>query len=394
MAEELSPSGAPINLARLDDLMDKAGIDVILATSKHNVSYLLGGYRFFFFDVMDAIGTSRYLPIVVYFRGRPDATAYVGNVMERYELQHGRFWMRDVRPDCWGVKDSVSVAVQVIKAEGPPNPRVGIEVSFLPAEAWQILAGEFGPDRIGDCSFPLERLRARKTARELLQLREASEKVVASMEAVFAGAEPGVTTRELANRMRIEETRRGITFEYCLVTAGRGFNRAPSGQKWERGEIASLDSGGNRCGYIGDLCRMAVMGKPDGELEDLLGVIDDVQQVARKSIKAGALGRDVVEAGTECLARSQHAAYTSYVAHGMGLISHEAPRLTSSAPVPYEGVDADLPLEEGMVLSIETTMLHPRRGFIKLEDTVAVTKDGWEAFGDAARGWNVSGFDR
>ena len=34
-------------------------------TSKHNVQYLLGGYRFIFFAAMDAIGHSRYLPIVV-----------------------------------------------------------------------------------------------------------------------------------------------------------------------------------------------------------------------------------------------------------------------------------------------------------------------------------------
>ena len=29
----------------LDRLMDEAGIDVLLATSKHNVQYLLGGHR-------------------------------------------------------------------------------------------------------------------------------------------------------------------------------------------------------------------------------------------------------------------------------------------------------------------------------------------------------------
>jgi Xaa-Pro dipeptidase len=50
-----------------------------------------------------------------------------------------------------------------------------------------------------------------------------------------------------------------------------------------------------------------------------------------------------------------------------------------------------LPLEKGMVLSIETTILHPRRGFIKLEDTVAVTEGGCEGFGDRGRGWNRCG---
>jgi Xaa-Pro dipeptidase len=69
-------------------------------------------------------------------------------------------------------------------------------------------------------------------------------------------------------------------------------------------------------------------------------------------------------------------------------VSHEGPRLTSTGPVPYPGDDAERPLEEGMVISIETTLLHPRHGFIKLEDTVAVTANGYEAFGDAGRGWN------
>ena len=44
-----------------------------------------------------------------------------------------------------------------------------------------------------------------------------------------------------------------------------------------------------------------------------------------------------------------------------------------------------------MVISIETTMNHPKRGFIKLEDTVAVTDDGHQGFGDGARGWNRAG---
>jgi Xaa-Pro aminopeptidase len=56
--------------------------------------------------------------------------------------------------------------------------------------------------------------------------------------------------------------------------------------------------------------------------------------------------------------------------------------------VPHEGYDASRPLEADMVISIETTMVHPKRGFIKLEDTVAVTEEGCEGFGDKGRGWN------
>ena len=78
-----------------------------------------------------------------------------------------------------------------------------------------------------------------------------------------------------------------------------------------------------------------------------------------------------------------------FVAHGMGLIPHEAPRLTATGPVPYPDKHAKRPPETGMVLSIETHVKHPDVGFVKLEDTVAVTNSGWEAFGDWGRGWNV-----
>jgi Xaa-Pro aminopeptidase len=79
------------------------------------------------------------------------------------------------------------------------------------------------------------------------------------------------------------------------------------------------------------------------------------------------------------------------MAHGMGLVTHEAPRLMHNKRMSYSGHDIERPLEPGMVISIETTMAHPKRGFIKLEDTVLVTKDGYEALGDTGRGWNKMG---
>ena len=168
-------------------------------------------------------------------------------------------------------------------------------------------------------------------------------------------------------------------------------NRAPSDQVLAEGDIFSLDSGGNYHGYIGDLCRMGIMGEPDAELEDLLAEIDLIQMTARKPIRAGVLGREIFAAAEEPLRKSRFGNSIEFVAHGMGLISHEAPRLTDRGPIPYPAYDADRPLEPGMVISIETTLPHPRRGFIKLEDTVAVTETGWEAFGDGGRGWNRAG---
>jgi Xaa-Pro aminopeptidase len=44
-----------------------------------------------------------------------------------------------------------------------------------------------------------------------------------------------------------------------------------------------------------------------------------------------------------------------------------------------------------MVLSVETTIVHPNCGFVKLEDTVAVTAEGSQGLGGRGRGWNRAG---
>lgn len=381
----------PFDTAKLDALMDEAGIDVLVATSRHNVQYLLGGYTFFFFASMEAIGVSRYLPALVYQRGRPDTTAYVGNSMESYERDNGRLWPPNLMLSTWTSFDSMERVVEHIGRLGPGVRRVGIEASFLPADAERVLRHGLANCAIVDALLPLERLRAVKTPHEIELLRLASERVVESMSAAFKACEPGKSKFQLAEDLRVEEVKRGLAFDYCLLTAGTSLNRAPSEQKLANGDILSLDSGGNYQGYIGDLCRMAIMGEPDAELDDLLGKVEEVQMAARKPVKVGARGGEVIDAANRIMNASPHKPYMHFMAHGMGLVSHEAPRLMHFGPVPYPGYDADRPLEAGMILSIETTIAHPRRGFIKLEDTVLVTDAGSTGLGDTERGWNRAG---
>jgi Xaa-Pro aminopeptidase len=380
----------PFDSARLDRLLDEAGMDAVVISSKHNIQYLFGGYRFFFFDHFDAIGVSRYLPLLIYVKGRPEQSTYIGHGMESYEKELGKFWTRAFQASGTSL-DSAQLAVDHLRKLVPNVKRVGVEHAFLPADAAELMARELPGVTFLEAHLPLERLRARKTRAELDFLRAASDLVVDSMLAVIASHRPGATKKELVEALRREEVNRGLTFEYCLITAGTSLNRAPSGQVWGPGDILSLDSGGNYKGYIGDLCRMAIQGEPDSELEDLLGEVDEVQMAARKPIRPGAKGGDIYASTGEVLKRSSRANSFEFVAHGMGLISHEAPRLTSHGPIPYAAYDADRPLEPGMVISIETTLTHPRRGFIKLEDTVAVTDNGWDAFGDRGRGWNRGG---
>ena len=384
-------SSISFDMDRLDRLMDEANIDVLLATSKHNVQYLLGGHRAFFFESMDAMGLSRYLPVLVYPKGAPFKAAYFGHRMEGYQKEIEPFWMSEVQTNSSGSVDVMEKAIGYIRRSGIRPRRIGAELAFLPVDSGNALRNAFSSSELVDALFVLERLRAVKHPEELKKLRIASEGVIDSMMAVIATHRPGTSKRDLVEALRSEETSRGLIFDYCLITAGSNLNRAPSDVKWEKGDILSLDSGGNYQGYIGDLCRMAIHGEPDAELEDLLGEIEQIQRTAMKPIKAGAPGSVIYGAADPLVQKSKHHNHMHFLAHGRGRVSHEAPRLTATGPVPYDAYDASRPLEAGMVVSVETTLQHPQRGFIKLEDTVVVTDKGFEIYGEGGRGWNRGG---
>ncbi|EHK74910.1 proline dipeptidase [Sinorhizobium meliloti CCNWSX0020] len=381
----------PFDTGKLDRLMEEAGIDLLLATSKHNIQYLLGGHRSDFFHFMDALGSSRYLPIFIYAKGRPDTAAYIGHQLERHQRQVSPFWtlVSSVGPS--GVEDALREAIAYIRKAGLPVGRIGVETAFLPMNAARILADAFPEATFHDALFPLERLRAIKTLREIALLRTASQKVIDSIMATVAAITQGMTKEDIIQQLRMEEVRRGLTFEYCFLSMGSSLNRAPSAQALKKGDILSIDSGGNDKGYIGDLARMAILGEPDDELVGLLDEVEAVQQAAFAVIRPGATGDNIYRVAEDRLRASPIAPDAHFLAHGMGLISHEAPRLTGHGPIPYEGYDADRPLEAGMVISVETTLAHPKRGLIKLEDSLVVTEDGYALLGEGGRGWNRVG---
>ena len=95
--------------------MDDAGIDVLVATSKHNVQYLIGGHRSFFFDSMDAMGLSRYLPVFVYAKGEPQKAGFFGHRLERFQNQMTPFWTAETNTKSSGSVDAMQKAADYVR---------------------------------------------------------------------------------------------------------------------------------------------------------------------------------------------------------------------------------------------------------------------------------------
>ncbi|WP_205718643.1 Xaa-Pro peptidase family protein [Actinomadura sp. WMMA1423] len=381
----------PFDARRLDTLMDEIGVDAVVATTRFNLQHMLGGYRYFFFANMDAIGLSRYLPALMYRRGTPEQAFYVGCGNETWGTDVFPLWVPDVQHVSWSSADTGRAVAEGLRRRGLDTATIAVEKAFLPADAWDVLRGELPGATFVEAQKLLEAMRAIKSAEELALVRTASAGIIDSMLETFAESRPGQSKADIVERFRRAQTARGMVFDYCLVSTGPDLNRAPSDRIWRDGEVLSLDSGGMYQGYIGDLARMAVAGEPTALMTELLDEVESVQQAARTAVAPGRRGGDVFAAAEKALAGCGHRGEMYFVAHGMGLITHEVPRLTATGPVPYPADHAEAPLEPGLVLSIETWVENQEAGFVKLEDTLIVTPDGWEAPGDTGRGWNRPG---
>ena len=97
---------------------------------------MLGGYKFIFFSAMDAIGHSRYLPLVIYEKGRPDHAAYIGNKMEVGEHHNRPFWTPDGPYGDLGLARRRSACRRTLRQDRRAEARIGIEPAFLPSDAY------------------------------------------------------------------------------------------------------------------------------------------------------------------------------------------------------------------------------------------------------------------
>jgi Xaa-Pro aminopeptidase len=381
----------PFDSIRLDGLMEEAGADVLLATSGHAVRYLLGGYRFFLYEVLDGIGMDRYLPVVAYVRGAPERAFYVGAGNEAWGTDVQPPWVPSLQLAAWTSSQAAGIAAERLRREGFDRATIAIEPPYVPSDAAERLRAELVGASFIDGGQLLEDLRAVKQPHELELMRQGATAVVDAMLATFAEARAGMTTGELAERLRLEQTARGLTYGYCLVAAGDSINRAPSGRIVGEGDAVSLDSGAHMRGYVADLTRMGVAGEPSPRLRELLAQISQVQAAARAAVGGGRRGGGIFDAAEQAISELPDGGRMTFLAHGTGLLSHEAPRLTETGSPPYPATHREQPLLPGMVLSIETHAIDEQVGFVKLEDTVIVTDDGCEACGDHGRDWTVLG---
>jgi Xaa-Pro dipeptidase len=222
-----------------------------------------------------------------------------------------------------------------------------------------------------------------KDSHELELIRLANEATYKCYEAVYRALTPGLTENDVRRFVDAGYTRLGFS---GFVSVQVGENTAlPHGsiapQTIREGTIIMLDDGCRVEGYVSDITRTFVIGKPTDKMMQVFEVVRRAQTAALRAARPGASLESIDAAARRVIDAAGYGPgfkyFTHRVGHGIGMDEHEWPYLVRNNMF---GWDRSLRLEPGMVFSDEPGIYIRGEFGIRLEDDMYITDHGAELF--------------
>ena len=227
---------------------------------------------------------------------------------------------------------------------------------------------------------PLKNIRVIKTQDEISYLRKAANITWRGFEHICSILKEGVTEKTLALEFEIFCRKNGadkLAFDPIICF---GENSAmphhESGEtRLKISEIVLIDVGVTINDYHSDMTRVVFFGEPNPLLENFYSIVKKAHHKALGLCKPGVHIAELDKAARDLIEKEGYGKYFVHsLGHGIGLQTHEFPRIK------YDGEDKDVPLRPGMVFTIEPGIYKPGLGGVRYEDTILITKDGYENF--------------
>lgn len=286
---------------------------------------------------------------------------------------------------------------QIIQEKKLAGKIVGYEGSFesiapgqlagepsVPALPTQQLLSTLVGRPVVDATEPLNRIRARKTPREIEKLRLANAVAGLGLRVFKEQAQPGRTEAQVAAAVEAAVYGQGIG--YRGVRYARAWAQVFSGpntvEGWyypissdriiQAGDLVMIEMGTVVDGYWSDLTRTVVAGGvATARQRELYQLVSAAQGAALEAARPGVAGRDADAAARQVLAAAGLGdAFVHHTGHGIGFRYHE--------PIPSVHPSSPHTLAAGHVHSIEPGVYLPELGGIRIEDIAVVQEGGAE----------------
>ena len=220
----------------------------------------------------------------------------------------------------------------------------------------------------------IENLRRVKTTQELGKMQAAQDITDKAFSHLLSVIKPDMTEIEVAAELEYVMRRLGAdgpAFD-TIAVSGRASSvphGTPRNVKLEKGFL-TVDFGAKLDGYLSDMTRTVVIGKADADIKKLYNTVLTAQEKALEFLRAGVdageadkVARDIIDSYPEFKGAFGHS-----LGHSIGLFIHEAPGLSQKS--------FGIKLMEGQVTSVEPGIYLFGKYGCRIEDMVAIQKDG------------------
>ena len=228
---------------------------------------------------------------------------------------------------------------------------------------------------IGDT---IEVIRQVKSADEIEKMQKAQDITDGALAHLLKFITPNMTELEVAVELEYAMRKGGAdSFAFETIAVSGDASALPHGTPRNvklRPGFLTMDFGAKYQGYCSDMTRTIVIGKADEDIKNLYNTVLRAQTEALNYLREGAdcgeadkVARDIIDAIPEFKGAFGHS-----LGHSVGLFIHESPRLYSRG--------FGRKLKVGEILTVEPGIYLFGKYGCRIEDMVAITKDGIHNF--------------
>jgi Xaa-Pro aminopeptidase len=244
---------------------------------------------------------------------------------------------------------------------------------IMPIDAYDEFSRAFGGELL-DGELVIPNAGATRTPGEIERVERAAKMADEGFRVLCETAHVGMREYELAAEVEAAMHAMGAEDNFGLIGAGKHniAIRPPTDRKLEEGDVIVGEITPCYRGYLAQLCRTFVLGKPNDVQQSTYDLLLVALQEGLKAAKPGNPSAGIAKSVNDVIGAAGFAEYCKppYMrtrGHGLGL----------GAVVPYDVTEGSGPtLERNMVMVIHPNQYIPETGYMMCGDTVVIEENG------------------
>lgn len=263
----------------------------------------------------------------------------------------------------------------------PTSCRIGFEKSISVAR-FEKLKKNFPSASFVDIEDEILALRAVKSPDEIGKIQAAAALNDAIWQAACMRFEPGMTERDMARILKVLMTEFGDGEAFgtivCVGANAAECHHVPDDTVWDGKEPVLVDMGVKLDGYCSDMTRcFGGVRRGGGLYAKIYSLVKKANQAAIAAVRPGITCKALDKVARDIIGDAGYGRFFGHsLGHGVGLEVHEQPAVSKKSR---------MPLEPGMVVTIEPGVYLEGRFGVRIEDLVLVTETGCEVLSSSPK---------